>query len=46
MPRTLVFRPGAFGLLLRGEESFACRSNSSALAFGTAVNFRIRSLKC
>ena len=38
-------RPGAFGLPFRGDDSLACLTNSSTRAFGTAINFRICSVK-
>lgn len=44
--RFFTFWPGAFGSPLRGEFSFASRTNSSTRAFGTARTCRMTSLKC
>jgi hypothetical protein len=43
--RFASFLPGAFGLFFRGDDSFDARTSSSTSAFGTAINFRITSLK-
>ncbi len=40
------FRPGAFGLPLRGDAFSAFFTNSSSRAFGTARTPRMTSLKC
>ena len=39
-------RPGAFGLFLRGDSSFAALTNASSRSFGTARSARMTSLKC
>ena len=41
-----ALRPGACGLFFRGDESLAARTIWSSSDFGTAINFRMTSLKC
>src|SRR5690242_18292974 len=46
MRRLTRFLPGASGFPLRGDSSFAARTNASRRSFGTAMTPRMTALKC